>query len=125
MAVRRRSKTLEVDGDLCRVVHPDRVQTARREQATQQEVSRLSALFSALSDPSRLKIAMALLSGEMCVYDLAAAVQMSESAVSHQLRRLRDRALVASRREGTLRYYFLDDAHVVELIRMGLDHVRE
>ena len=68
---------------------------------------------------------MALREDEMCVCDLAALLNLSESAVSHQIRRLKDLALVKSRREGQVLYYSLDDHHVDELIQVGLDHLRE
>ncbi len=61
----------------------------------------------------------------MCVCDLAALLGLSESAVSHQIRRLKDLALVKNRREGQILYYSLDDHHVGELIQVGLDHVQE
>jgi DNA-binding transcriptional ArsR family regulator len=78
-----------------------------------------------LGDPNRLKIVMALKNVEMCVCDLAAFTGLSESAVSHQLRRLKDLALVKSRRDGQIIYYALDDAHVSALLEVGLQHVRE
>jgi DNA-binding transcriptional ArsR family regulator len=68
---------------------------------------------------------MGLRDGEMCVCDLAAFLGLSESAISHQLRRLRDQALVKKRRDGQTLYYSLDDEHVAGLLRVGLDHVRE
>jgi DNA-binding transcriptional ArsR family regulator len=68
---------------------------------------------------------MALKEGEMCVCDLAALLGLSESAVSHQIRRLKDLALVKSRREGQILYYSLDDHHIVDLIQIGLHHVQE
>jgi DNA-binding transcriptional ArsR family regulator len=68
---------------------------------------------------------MALRSSEMCVCDLAAFTGLSESAVSHQLRRLKDLALVKSRRDGQVIYYALDDEHVSDLLVVGLAHVRE
>ena len=83
----------------------------------------LADLFSALSDPTRLRIISLLLDGEMNVGDLASQLDMSESAVSHQLRGLRQLRLVSSRKEGRQVFYALDDDHVAELYRMGLDHV--
>ena len=68
---------------------------------------------------------MALSSGEMCVCDMAAFLDLSESAVSHQLRRLRDMALIKRRRAGQMLFYSLDDDHVAGLLRVGLDHVYE
>jgi DNA-binding transcriptional ArsR family regulator len=88
-----------------------------------QTSSHLADLFSALSDPTRLRIISVLLEGEMNVGDLAAQLEMSESAVSHQLRGLRHMKLVRSRKHGRQVYYALDDDHVAKLYRLGLDHV--
>jgi DNA-binding transcriptional ArsR family regulator len=88
-----------------------------------QTSSHLADLFSALSDPTRLRIISVLLDGEMNVGDLAAQLEMTESAVSHQLRGLRHMQLVRSRKNGRQVYYTLDDDHVAKLYRLGLDHV--
>ena len=120
-----RAKFFEEDGCLVRVVHLDRVEKARREIISERELDRLSLTYKVLGDPNRLKIVMALRSSEMCVCDLAAFTGLSESAVSHQLRRLKDLALVKSRRDGQIIYYALDDAHVSGLLEVGLEHVRE
>jgi DNA-binding transcriptional ArsR family regulator len=108
-----------------RVVHPDRVKNARGEASPDHELAGLSKIYRVLGDPSRLKILMALRRDEMCVCDLAALTGTSESAVSHQLRRLKDLSLVRSRRDGQVVYYALDDKHVVLLLDIGLRHVRE
>ena len=83
----------------------------------------LADLFSALSDPTRLRIISLLLEGELNVGDLAAHLNMTVSAVSHQLRGLRQLHLVRSRKDGRQVYYALDDDHVARLYRLGLDHV--
>jgi len=108
-----------------RCVHTDRVDRAKREAIPQKEIERLALTYKILGDPTRLRIVMALGNGEMCVCDLAAFIGLSESAVSHQLRRLRDLALVKSRRDGQILYYSLDDDHVAVLLRVGLEHIRE
>jgi ArsR family transcriptional regulator, lead/cadmium/zinc/bismuth-responsive transcriptional repressor len=120
-----RAKFLEEDGCRVRVVHLDRVEKVRREIIADRELSRLALTFKVLGDPSRLKIVMALRSSEMCVCDLAAFTGLSESAVSHQLRRLKDLALVKIRRDGQVIYYALDDEHVSVLLEVGLEHIRE
>jgi DNA-binding transcriptional ArsR family regulator len=84
---------------------------------------RLADLFGTLSDASRVRIIAVLLEQELSVGSLAEALGMSESAVSHQLRGLRQLRLVRSRRQGRRIFYSLDDDHVAELFRMGLDHV--
>ena len=120
-----------IDGHLdeetcgCRVVHIARVNRARDEAIGEPELDRLAQTYKVLGDPTRLKIVMALGGGEMCVCDLAAFLDITESAVSHQLRRLRDMALLKNRREGQMLYYFLDDDHVADLLNVGLQHVRE
>ena len=120
-----RAKILEEDGCLVRVVHLDRVEKARQETISESELNRLSLTYKVLGDPNRLKIVMALRKVEMCVCDLAAFTGLSESAVSHQLRRLKDLALVKGRRDGQIIYYALDDEHVSGLLEVGLEHVRE
>lgn len=84
---------------------------------------RLAETFKALSDPSRVRIVSLLVDAELCVHDLATALDMSQSAVSHQLRSLRDLRLVRWRREGRQIFYTLDDDHVCQLFRLGLEHV--
>ena len=120
-----RAKIIEADGCLVRIVHLDRVEKARKEIIADRELDRLSLTYKVLGDPNRLKMVMALKNVEMCVCDLAAFTSLSESAVSHQLRRLKDLALVKSRRDGQIIYYALDDAHVSALLEVGLEHVRE
>ena len=120
-----RAKFLEEDGCLVRVVHLERVEKARNEIISEHELDRLSLTYKVLGDPNRLKTVMALRSSEMCVCDLAAYTGLSESAVSHQLRRLKDLALVKSRRDGQVIYYTLDDEHVSVLLEVGLEHIRE
>jgi DNA-binding transcriptional ArsR family regulator len=120
-----RAKFFEEDGCRVRVVHLDRVEKAHKEIIPEPELERLSLTYKVLGDPSRLKIVMALRSSEMCVCDLAAFTGLSESAVSHQLRRLKDLALVKSRRDGQVIYYALDDEHVSGLLEVGLEHIRE
>ncbi|MCP4666508.1 MAG: winged helix-turn-helix transcriptional regulator, partial [Deltaproteobacteria bacterium] len=107
-------KTLNQDLSTCdvRVVHLNRVHRAREDAIPERENDRLAQTYKALGDPTRLKIVMALEGGEMCVCDLAAFLGLSESAVSHQLRRLKDLALVKHRREGQILFYSLDDDHV-------------
>lgn len=83
--------------------------------------------FEGLADPTRARILYALVRGPLCVRDLAILVGLSESAVSHQLRFLRDRRLVKPRREGNVVYYTLDDVHVAGLFQQAehhADHVR-
>ena len=114
-----------VDTCATRVVHQERVAQARQDALQPRTLERLSAVHKALGDPGRLGILMALRQGEMCVCDLAALLGVSESAVSHQLRRLRDLSLVRPRRDAQCLYYSLDDHHVEQLLQLGLDHLAE
>ena len=83
----------------------------------------LADLFGTLSDASRLRIIDSLLQGEQSVGKIASTLRMTESAVSHQLRRLRDMRLVRIRKAGRQVFYSLDDDHVASLFGMGLEHV--
>ncbi len=120
-----KAKLIEEDGCKIRVVHLERVEQAREDAISERELERLSLIYRVLGDPNRLKIVMALRNVEMCVCDLAAFTGLSESAVSHQLRRLKDLALVKKRRDGQIIYYSLDDEHVAGLLNVGLEHIRE
>jgi DNA-binding transcriptional ArsR family regulator len=84
--------------------------------------ARLAQLFQALSDATRVRIVSVLLDTELCVGDIADSLEMSQSAISHQLRTLRELRLVRTRREGKQIFYTLDDDHVADLFQTGLDH---
>lgn len=113
--------------DLCgvRTVHIDRIEKAERESIPESHLLRLASIFKVLGDPTRLRIVTALEGEEMCVCDIAAYLKLTESAVSHQLRRLRELNLIKNRREGQILFYSLDDSHVKDLLKTGLDHVTE
>lgn len=121
------SSSAGTGGEICdvRVVHLDKIAQARTEAVPENRLERMAMTYKMLGDPTRLKILMALRSGEMCVCDLAAFTDLTESAVSHQLRRLRDLSLVKRRRDGQVLYYSLDDHHVTDLVEIGLLHVAE
>jgi DNA-binding transcriptional ArsR family regulator len=85
----------------------------------------LADTFRVLGDPTRIRLIAAMAAAERCVGDLAAAVGMSESAVSHQLRMLRAARLVRTRRAGRHVFYTLDDGHILTLFQQGLSHVHE
>ena len=110
---------------LTRIIHTERIEKARQKSLSSSDHEKLVNLFKAMGDPTRFRILFALASGEMCVCDLAAFLGITESAVSHQLRVLRQLYLVANRREGPILYYHLNDHHIEQLITIGLDHVRE
>ena len=113
--------------ELCEdhVVDLERVRRAAAELPDERTLETLAETFKVLSSPSRLKIIHALSRDSLCVCDLAALLNTTESAVSHQLRLLRGMRLVRSRREGKLVYYSLDDVHVEQLLEAGLEHMHE
>lgn len=116
----------EADLDRCEVeaIHPPRVRQAQEQMLDEPTATRLAELFQALGDPTRVRILSALCVGELCVCDLAATLAMSQSAISHQLRVLRQLRLVRRRKMGQMVFYSLDDEHVSSLFSEGLDHVR-
>ena len=85
----------------------------------------VAELFKVFGDSTRIKIICALFESEMCVYDLAATLKMTQSAISHQLRILKNANLVKFRRDGKLIYYSLDDEHVQQIFDAGYKHVIE
>jgi len=91
----------------------------------EEELEDLTQIFSLFADSSRIRIICALLDRELTVSEICERVEMSQSAVSHQLRVLRQARVVNYRRDGRSSYYTLDDMHVEEILRMGLHHVRE
>ncbi len=106
------------------IVHVDEVREVRAAMPTVSEIGVTSGLFAALGDPTRLRMMSALATHPLCVCDLAASLRMSQSAVSHQLRVLRQHGLVRSEREGRRVYYQLDDDHVATLVSQALAHGR-
>lgn len=85
----------------------------------------LAELFKVFGDSTRIKILYSLFENELCVYDIARLLNLSQSSVSHQLRILKTSKLVKFRREGKSIFYSLDDEHVREIISMGMEHVEE
>lgn len=90
-----------------------------------QEVKDVADVFRIFGDPTRVRILGLLMEGEFSVTDITQKLDMTQSAVSHQLRILRDSRLVRSRRDGKQIFYALDDDHVRTILFMGLEHVRE
>ncbi len=120
--------TLMVSGqssDRCVIpaIDAGKVRRAQKDLLDGLTATRLSAVFKALSDPTRLRIVSLLAHHELCVCDVAAALGMTQSAVSHQLRLMREMRLVRKRREGRMMYYSLDDEHVHDLYDRGVLHV--
>lgn len=104
--------------------HDARIAEVRAHALSADELRDLAELFRALGDPTRLRIVQALSGGEACVYDLARGLEMTPSAISHQLRVLRNLRLVRNEKRGREVYYALDDDHVLQLIAGSLSHLR-
>lgn len=122
-----KSPTQAADAPTCdaSLVHLDNVRQVQPEVLSTEKAQRMAEFFSALSDPHRLKLLSALAQQELCVCDLAAAVKMGESAVSHQLRVLRSQRLVKYYRQGRNVYYGLADDHIMALYREVAEHLEE
>ena len=115
---------LRVDGCAVRVIDADRVEATRSRLLARPSAEATAELFRLLGDPGRLQMLCALLeAGELCVCDLAAVVEMTESSVSHSLRLLRTAGVVRQRRSGRQVFYSLDDAHVRLLLDVSIEHV--
>jgi ArsR family transcriptional regulator len=105
--------------------HPDVVESVRRAMPDEPLQQELAQLFKVLGDYTRIRILNALYRSELCVCDLTAILGMNQSAVSHQLRVLRDAKIVRSRKLGKNVLYSLDDIHISGLIGLGSEHVLE
>jgi DNA-binding transcriptional ArsR family regulator len=102
-----------------------KVARARAALPPPETVATLADTFRALGDPTRLRLVAALAREELCVCDLSTLLGVTQSAVSHSLRTLRELRLVRYRRAGKIAYYALDDAHIVTLLALGVRHVEE
>jgi DNA-binding transcriptional ArsR family regulator len=101
------------------------VASARQAMKPDETLFKLAATFKVLGDTTRTKIISALLQEELCVCDLASLIGISQSAISHQLRVLRNMNLVKYRKDGRIAYYSLDDHHISSILMAGLKHVEE
>jgi ArsR family transcriptional regulator len=109
----------------CDVIHSDVVESVKKKMPEEDILYDLSDFFKVLGDSTRVKIMWALDESEMCVCDLAVLLNMTKSAISHQLRSLKQANLVKFRRDGKVVYYSLSDDHVKEIFEKGLEHIRE
>lgn len=118
-------KTKKIDVDTCseEFVHEEAAQKVMDSMFSQEKAEELATLFSAMGNSTRVKILYALSKTELCVCDLQTILGMSQSAVSHQLRLLKNLRLVKSRREGRMVFYSLDDEHIYRLFAEGLNHI--
>ena len=106
-------------------VHQDTIKEVQKDILKSYDIDKISKLFKAISDPTRIKILFALKSHELCVCDISVILNMSQSAISHQLKILKDEDLVRSRKDGKTRFYRLADFHVHTLFTQAIEHIHE
>jgi ArsR family transcriptional regulator len=109
----------------CNVIHENIVKMVKEQLPPEEELYELADVFKVFGDTTRIRILCALFESEMCVCDIAYLLNMTLSAISHQLRLLKQSRLVKARRDGKTVYYSLDDQHVKMIFDQGLIHVRE
>ena len=106
-------------------VHEELLNIVNETMPEETELYDLAELFKVFGDSTRIRILHALLETELCVGDMAQILNLSQSAVSHQLKILKDAKLVRFRREGKIIFYALDDEHVRNILSMGVEHIEE
>ena len=106
-------------------LHPDLLTSVNEQMPPEEELYNLAELFKIFGDSTRIRILFVLFEAEVCVCDLAHALNMTQSAISHQLRILKQNKLVKNRREGKSIFYSLADDHVRTIIAQGLEHIEE
>lgn len=109
----------------CNVIHQDIVDKVKENMPVEENLYDLAELFKVFGDTTRIKILYSLFASEMCVCDIAVVLNMTQSAISHQLRVLKQARLVKYRKEGKVVYYSLDDDHVKQIFDQGLVHINE
>ncbi|MDR2842438.1 MAG: metalloregulator ArsR/SmtB family transcription factor [Spirochaetaceae bacterium] len=109
----------------CNVIHKDTVKLVEKQMPKEELMFELADFFKMFSDSTRIKIICALLNSELCVCDIAYLLKMTKSAISHQLRSLRQTKLVRFRREGNIIFYSLDDEHIKNILYQGIEHINE
>jgi len=105
--------------------HEDIIEKVKKQMPGEEELYDLAELFKVFADSTRIKILYVLFESEMCVCDIAQLIEMSQSAISHQLRVLKQAKLVKFRREGKTVFYSLSDDHVRTMINQGIEHIKE
>ncbi|NYB72903.1 winged helix-turn-helix transcriptional regulator [Sedimentibacter hydroxybenzoicus DSM 7310] len=109
----------------CDVLHSDVVEEVRKRMPNEDDLYDLADFFKVLGDSTRVRIIWALDENEMCVCDIAVLLNMTKSAISHQLKSLRQANLVKFRKEGKVVYYSLKDDHVKAIFETGMEHIKE
>ena len=118
-------KNSEIESCSCTIIHDEIVEKVKKHMPVEEELYDLAEVFKIFGDSTRIKILSALFEHEMCVCDIACLLNMSQSAISHQLRILKQASLVKNRRDGKIIFYSLDDDHVKHIFDQGLAHIRE
>lgn len=118
-------KRINTESCNCTIIHEDVVNKVSTNMPEEEKLYDLADLFKVLGDSTRVRILSALFQAEMCVCDIAALLNMNQSAISHQLRILKQARLVKNRRDGKVVYYSLDDEHVKSIFDQGLIHINE
>ena len=108
-----------------KIVNNKIVEQVKKAMPEEESLYDVAELFKVFGDSTRIRIICALFDHEMCVYDLAACLDMTQSAISHQLRILKANKLVKNRRDGKMMYYSLDDEHVKLIFEAGYSHIME
>ena len=106
-------------------VHEKVVEEVQSRMPEEEKLHGLAEFFKVFGDTTRIKILYVLLQSEMCVYDIAALLNMTQSAISHQLRVLKQMQLVKFRREGKIVFYSLSDSHIENILNQGMEHICE
>ena len=106
-------------------IHPDLISSVNADMPDEELLYDLAELYKVFGDSTRVRILYALFESELCVCDIAELLNMSQSAISHQLRVLKQARLVRNRREGKTIFYFLADDHVRTIIGQGMEHINE
>ena len=109
----------------CDIVHENVIEMVKKKMPQEEKLYDLAELFKVFGDTTRVKIISALFEAEMCVCDIAELLSMTQSAISHQLRVLRQARLVKHRKEGKVVFYSLDDEHIKTIFNQGLEHILE
>ena len=109
----------------CTAIHKDIVNSVKSSMPHEERLYDLAEVFKVFGDVTRIKILYALFASDMCVCDIAVSFNMTQSAISHQLRVLKQARLVRYRKEGKVVYYSLVDEHIKQIIDQGLTHITE
>ena len=123
----KKNKILEDDQEICEseVIHKEVVENTKTKMPDDTSLNELADFFKIFGDSTRVRILWALSLNQMCVCDIAALLNMSQSSISHQLRVLKQNKFVKNRRDGKVVYYSLLDEHISYILKQGLTHISE